>query len=387
MQRLFGIAVVVLMVGARGAAPADIAGLFQDAVLVRGQGVEIKRSQLDDAFVAYRANLASHGQSIPEEERFMREALLLDRLVITRLLAHRATEADRTTAQPQVEKKLIESQKDFSSPEAFQRRLKALGLTPAQFTNQVIEQALSQAVVDRELKAKIVITDEQVRDFYQTGTDLVVRTLQEELERLVKDPKSTAAQLSDLKKQIDETKKNNLARLEQPERVRVSHVLLATRDKKTEEPLNEEQKKIKRRQIEKIRTAALAGEDFSKLVQEFSEDRNVAQTKGEYTLSRNDPFVPEFKSAAFSLQPGQISDVVTTAFGYHILKLHEKIPIKKIEFEKVVSEIKDLLRDEAMQKEMPPYFEQLKKAAALEWIEPRYKIQAPKDNNPLKPTG
>src|SRR5262249_24479092 len=159
--------------------------------------------------------------------------------VITRLLSYRATDAERTTAQPQVEKKLSESQKDFSSPESFQRRLKALGLTPAQYTNQVIEQALSQAVVDRELKSKIVVTDAQVRDFYQTGTDLVVRTLQDELERLVKDPKSTAAQLSDLKKQIDEIKKANITRLEQPERVRVSHVLLATRDKKTEEPLSE----------------------------------------------------------------------------------------------------------------------------------------------------
>src|SRR5262249_8430290 len=153
---LCGIAVVVLMVGARGAAPADITGFFQDAVLVRGQGVEFKRSQLDDAFLAYRANLAYHGQSIPQVERFMLAALMLYRLLIARLVSYRATDADRTTAQPQVEKKLSESQKDFSSPESFQRRLKALGLTPAQYTNQVIEQALSQAVVDRELKSKIV---------------------------------------------------------------------------------------------------------------------------------------------------------------------------------------------------------------------------------------
>ena len=52
-----------------------------------------------------------------------------------------------------------------------------------------------------------------------------------------------------------------------------------------------------------------------KLVQEFSEDRGLAETKGEYTLTRNDSFSPEFKAAAFSLDQGKISDIVATPFG------------------------------------------------------------------------
>ena len=53
---------------------AKLAELFPDPVIVRGKGVEVKRSQLEDAFVTYRANLAARDQSIPEEQRPLREA-------------------------------------------------------------------------------------------------------------------------------------------------------------------------------------------------------------------------------------------------------------------------------------------------------------------------
>src|SRR6185295_14256202 len=90
------------------------------------------------------------------------------------------------------------------------------------------------------------------------------------------------------------------------------------------------QKKARRQAAEKLRARALAGEDFNKLVQEYSEDRGLAATKGEYTFSRDDNFAPEFKAAAFSLEVGKISDLVTTVFGYHIIKVLERIPARKI---------------------------------------------------------
>ena len=60
---------------------ARLSELFPDPVIVRGKGVEVKRSQLEDAFVTYRANLAARDQTIPEEQRPLREAQLLDRFL------------------------------------------------------------------------------------------------------------------------------------------------------------------------------------------------------------------------------------------------------------------------------------------------------------------
>src|SRR5258705_10396117 len=60
-------------------------------VLAKGKGLEIRRSQLDDAFIAFRANLAARGQNIPEAKREAAEAQLLDRMIVTQLLVNKAT--------------------------------------------------------------------------------------------------------------------------------------------------------------------------------------------------------------------------------------------------------------------------------------------------------
>lgn len=352
--------------------------LFGDMILARGKGVEVKQSQLDEAFISYRANLAARGESVGnEEQRQFKEAQLLDRIIVTQLLVNRATDADKARAKELSDKFMAESKKNASSEEAFNRHLKSLGLSAEQFQKRVLEQALSEAVIERELKSKIAVTDAQVREFYETGTDAIVKIMQEQLEKLAKDPKTGPDQLAAMKGQIDRLRKANLARLEQPERVKVIHLLRATRDPKTEAPLPEDQKQIKRQEADKLLARARRGEDFAKLVKEFSEDRGLKETGGEYTFSREDPFVPEFKSAAFSLQPKQISDVVTTMFGYHIIQLLEKLPAKKVDYEKVSADIKDALSQQELQKTLPVHFDKLKAEAEVKILDDRYKIAAP----------
>src|SRR5713101_9279615 len=77
--------------GARAEEKPAASSLFDDPVIARGQGVEIKRSQLDDAFIAFKANLVARNQTLPEEQRLFRQAQLLDRLITTKLLVNRAT--------------------------------------------------------------------------------------------------------------------------------------------------------------------------------------------------------------------------------------------------------------------------------------------------------
>jgi peptidyl-prolyl cis-trans isomerase C len=153
----------------------------------------------------------------------------------------------------------------------------------------------------------------------------------------------------------------------------VQHVFLPTRDRQTEQELPEDAKLEKRRRMELIRERALAGEEFTKLVMEFSEDRGIKETRGEYTFARDAPFAEEFKAAAFSLGPGKISDVVTTPYGFHVIKLVERIPAQKIELDKVANDLKDFLTQQEVMKAMPEYFNQLKKDAGVEVVNARYR--------------
>src|SRR4026207_2412185 len=93
-------------------------------VLAKGKGLEIRRSQLDDAFIAFRANLAARGQTIPEAKREAAEAQLLDRMIVTQLLVSRATAADREHSKTNVAKFLAESRKMANSEQDFLRHLR-----------------------------------------------------------------------------------------------------------------------------------------------------------------------------------------------------------------------------------------------------------------------
>src|SRR5688572_25717097 len=73
--------------------------LFEDEVVARGKGIEVKRSQLEEAFIQYRANLAARGQNLSDGQRGTREAQLLDRLIVTQILLSRATDADKAKAK------------------------------------------------------------------------------------------------------------------------------------------------------------------------------------------------------------------------------------------------------------------------------------------------
>src|SRR5687768_286769 len=118
--------------------------LFDDPIVARGKGVEIRQGRLEETFIHHKANLASRGKAMPEGQRALREAQLLDRLIVTQLLIHRATDADRAKARELADKFTEESKKLVSSEDSFYRQLKAMGLSAEAYRKIVDEQALAE---------------------------------------------------------------------------------------------------------------------------------------------------------------------------------------------------------------------------------------------------
>lgn len=322
---------------AAGAVPAPSSSLFGDTVIAKAKTFEVKRSQLDEEVIRIKSQMAAQGRPMPPERINQLEQGVLDQIVSLKLLEARATQADKAKGKELALKRFDEVKNRLGDEDAINMRLKAEQLTKEQLLDKWTQQATAESVVKREVKTDV--TDAEVKKFYE----------------------------------------ENPGRFEQPEMVRASHILLSTVDAQKNE-LTEAQKAEKRKKAEELLKRARAGEDFAKLAKEFSEDPGSKETGGEYTFPRG-RMVPEFEAAAFSLAPGQVSDIVTTQYGYHIIKLHEKLPPKKVEFSTVEENLKEGLEQQAMIKALPDFMKKVKSEAGLVILDERLKLPEP-DTNP-----
>src|SRR5262249_683494 len=115
--------------------------------------------------------------------------------------------------------------------------------------------------------------------------------------------------------EIERAYNNNIEQYTTPEQVRASHVLLKTEGK--------DDAAVKAK-AEEILKQARAGADFADLAKKNSEDDSNKNNGGDLDYFGRGRMVPEFDQVAFSLEPGKISDVVKTQFGYHIIKVTDK---------------------------------------------------------------
>jgi foldase protein PrsA len=106
-------------------------------------------------------------------------------------------------------------------------------------------------------------------------------------------------------------------------KVRAKHILLSIVDE-NKKPLPQEKQDEAKKKAEEVYAKVKAGEDFDKLMKEYSQDPGLKDYPEGYTFSKDEPYAEEFKNAAFSLEKGGISDIVKTDFGYHIIKVEDK---------------------------------------------------------------
>jgi len=301
---------------------------FSDRVVAKGRGFEVTQNEVEEAYIAYRATSAGQGRPLPEAQRPAAERQILERLVHVHLLSQIATDEDKTKAQEATEKNFAAYRDQMSTEASFNRQLVALGMTAEVFKAKMYEEALNLQVIDRTLRPGVSVTDDQVKRFYET----------------------------------------NATQFTQPEKVRVSHILFLTQNAFRQD-LTETQKQEKRQTAEKVLARIKAGEDFASLAREYSEDPNSRAKGGELPPLARQQMAPEFEKAATALAPGQISEVVTTRVGYHIIKLREKVPARVTPLAEAQTEIREYLVRQDIQQRIPDFLQKLRTDAGVEFTE------------------
>ena len=214
--------------------------------------------------------------------------------------------------------------------------------TRSKMTREQTSLMINNMLLDRRLaeaaKAAGMADQPEVRARIDRVTrDILVRSY------LDAEMAKAAAALPDLSAVAKERYMANLSSYVQPEAIRVAHILIAVNE--DEGKLDADAKTKATQILKQLREGA----DFAELAKEQSDDFGSKRLGGEIRgWSEKGKFVPAFEEAAFALKPGEISELVRTRFGYHIIKLLEKRDARQLSFDEVKEPILARVRNEML---------------------------------------
>ena len=154
--------------------------------------------------------------------------------------------------------------------------------------------------------------------------------------------------------------KENQKEFWQEGKVKARHILFIA-----EHGSSEKIRREKLQQAKKILLKLRKGNDFAKLAMKYSEDIS-ASNGGDVGFVGRGKMVPEFEEAVFNLKPGQVSDIVKTEYGYHIIKVEEVLPGKTLTLKDVKNRIHQILTMQMQKQVYDVWMNELKNSAFIE---------------------
>lgn len=181
----------------------------------------------------------------------------------------------------------------------------------------------------------------EVEQYYRENTSRYTHPEQRNVNYLLADMARVRAQITIPEAELRARYEGTKATYRQPEQVKAQHILVSV-----EATATPEQDAAARAKAEEVLQKAKSGSDFAELVRQYSDEPGAAERAGDLGFFGRGQMVPEFEKAVFAMQPGQISDLVRTNFGYHIIKVNERRAESVRTFEEVRPEIEARLAED-----------------------------------------
>jgi peptidyl-prolyl cis-trans isomerase D len=180
--------------------------------------------------------------------------------------------------------------------------------------NEKVKLQVVALTADR-FRDKVTVSDADVAAHYQSHSAEYRRGEQRKIKYLLLDRELARQKVVVPPSDVQRYYNDNIEQYQTPEQIRASHILLETAGKNDAD--------VKKR-AEEILMQVKGGADFAELAKKVSEDKGSKANGGDLDYFGRGRMVPEFEQAAFAMQPGQISDLVKSQFGYHIIKVVDK---------------------------------------------------------------
>jgi parvulin-like peptidyl-prolyl isomerase len=296
-------------------APTTPSGSQNPAVLeVNGEIVYAAEISMTMQNVAARMG----GREKVEDENALMQ-MATQRVVEQKLLAQ---EARRTNVQAN-ELRLAEMvqaiERQAGGLPALESSIGAFGMSYDQLVAYLREMELSRALIEKQISPTIQVTDDEVKAFYEEN-----------------------GQLFDVEEQV------RARQIMFPVTLSADTATVAAA----------------RAKADQARQRALRGEDFAQLAKDVSEGP-AAANGGEMPPFTRQQTTPQFANAAFALEPGEISPVVRTPYGLHVIKVEEKLPARRLSLDEVSEDVRGLLVQQETGQKVGKLVESLREEATI----------------------
>ncbi len=290
-----------------------------DPVVLTVNGDPIHAGSVRLAVQNVISQLRRQGQK-PEQQQVMQAAT--QQVIDSTLLAQEARRRDVELDTSKVSQILEDMERRAGGRESLQGTLDRAGVSYGEFEGAVQESQLALNLVERDIRPTVTVSDEELQTFY----------------------------------------KENPKQFERPEQIHARHILI-----KVPEDATPEQDAQAKQRAEAARQRAVSGEDFAALAKELSEDLS-AEDGGDLGFFSKDQMVEPFASAAFALEPGDISPIVKTRFGYHVIKVEERRPAGTETLQEVMDPLRQALVNQKVGEEVGKLLQSLREKADIQQV-------------------
>jgi len=288
--------------------------------IARVNGSDISAAELRRARKVLLASQA--GAQLSAEEQKELDRRVADQLISAELLYQSGMKLDVKDLDKQVDAKMAQAKGRFTNEADFAKALRDLDMSEKDLREYTRKELIITHFVTTTIVPRITVSEEESKKFYDQNAD----------------------------------------KFRQDEKVRASHILCGIDAK-----ASAEEKKKAREKAERLRKELANGADFATLAKENSTCPSSKQG-GDLGFFGKGQMVQPFEQAAFALKPGEISDVVETQFGYHIIKQTERTKAETVPFSAARPRIEEYLKNQKVNTAVGDFLTELRKTAKIEML-------------------
>ena len=291
-------------------------------MVVTVNGKQISRFEVDQAV---QTLLMQHREQIPPDQMSEAKSALwkqaMEHLINQNLLVQEADRQGIKADEKSVEGRFSEVSGRFPGPKEFHEVLGSMGMTEQEFRQEIRLNLKIESLLDKKLSGARKVTDEEVNTFYRDHPE----------------------------------------NFRTSEQVRASHILIAF---KPEEP--QQERDLKRSKISRLRDEIEGGAAFEELAQQNSDCPSKAKG-GDLGFFERGRMVKPFEEAAFKMKKGEVSQVVETEFGYHLIKVTDRKEPGVVALDQVRQKVASYLDSQNKEKQIGDFLTALRKTATIDY--------------------